>query len=434
MAALSESEVLRQINKVKDYVQEHSNTLPLQLYFAMDGLSRTALEYKKNKEKGWASNIKDDEGKTIWTAQQANVIEEAMPLFFGGSQQSGGALELKDFSIKPDSEYVTSSLPGPSIDEMVENVQSYLATLDQKNRELASILGPVAFFKKMGDPKIGPIPPYLPVPVQVPYKVVLMSINALLEACRLLVSNNFFDIGILRKILSFVLAIYDVSRGEWKDGVLSFLGVFGQNMMLVGMIGKISRWTYNFMSPDIQARLETDLYEGSKSMIIGSWLWLLSTISPDYIRISINELIEKTLKIPLETFNEKLDLMEKIAQTSADPLGLQVTFPRLPLNKLPSFDDIQNFQTLLHQPAIYCSPAFKEAIGPAMAIPPLRIVFELLNVPITEEATAKACTGQPASIMEAATKALKPNVTLKQGGSRRKIRKTKNKKTRKLKN
>jgi hypothetical protein len=431
MAALSESEVLRQINKVKGYVQEHSNTLPLQLYSAMDGLSRTALDYKKYKgEKGWATNVKDNEGKALWTTQQANVIEEAMPLVFdlagGASKQQGGAsnLQLKDFSIKPDSEYITSSVPTPSIDEMVGNVQSYLAALDQKNRELASIIGPVAFFKKMGDPTIGPIQPYLPAPVQVPYNLVLVSINAMLEACRLLVSNNFFDIGILRKILSFVLAIYDVSRGEWKDGVLSFLGVFGQNMMIVGMIGKASRWIFNFMSPDIQARLGTDLYQGSKSMIIGSWLWLLSIISPDYIRITINDMVEKTLKIPMETFNEKLETLEKIAQTSAEPLGLQVSFPRVPIDKIPSFDDIQNFQTFLHQPAIYCSPAFKEAVGPAMAIPSLRIVFELLNIPVTEEATAKACAGQPASIVEAATEALKPSVSLKeQKGGKRKTKK-----------
>jgi hypothetical protein len=205
--------------------------------------------------------------------------------------------------------------------------------------------------------------------------------------------------------------MYDVLRGEWRDGIMSFMGFFSQSWMIYGMIGKTARWVYNFIAPDIQQRIESDVYAGFKSMLLGYWLWVASIVSPDYVRLAIQNLID-TAKEPLEQINETLASLEKQAQKSAAAIGAQVTFPRLPLEKLPSFEDIQNFQTLLHQPELYCSPAFQSALAPAMAIPVLRLVFELLDIPTTPDTLAKACEGQPATVAEAITEKLAPTVTL----------------------
>jgi hypothetical protein len=156
-------------------------------------------------------------------------------------------------------------------------------------------------------------------------------------------------------------------------------------------------------------------------MMVGFWLWWVSILSPDYVRATINDMIATATK-PLETINEQLAKVEQQAQASAAKLGAKVIFPRLPIERIPSFDDIQNFQSLLHQPELVCSAAFQQAIQPAMSIPVLRVVLELLNIPITPEKKAEICKDIPAdqSIVNSVAEALEPTVVLptpKIGGS-----------------
>lgn len=426
---ISQEEVLRQIDKVKEYAKLHQAELPKAIYDAMDGFSQTFLAHKHNQE------------QSLWTTDQREVLKEALPI----AVQTGGALQTGDLKFGPQSDLVKSAIPMDfSLDQMATNVKQYLLSIDQKNRELASIIGPVAMIKQVyptGDVKVGPFYPYLPAPISIPANTLLVIVNAVLEACRLLVSNNVLDVPILRQILSFVLAMYDVLRGEWRDGIMSFMGFFGQSWMIYGMIGKTARWVYNFIAPDIQQRIESDVYAGFKSMLLGYWLWVASIVSPDFVRVAIQNLID-TAKQPLEQINETLASLEEQAQKSASAIGAQVTFPRLPLEKLPSFEDIQNFQTLLHQPELYCSPAFQSALAPAMAIPVLRLVIELLDIPTTPDSLAKACQGQPATVAEAITEKLAPTVTMpplplplptleQKGGRKTRVKKRAVRKTRK---
>lgn len=417
---ISEAEVLRTLQEAKTAVQTHKDQLPNALYKAMNGFSQTFLSYKeKNGAAGWAKEAVDEFGEPLWTAEQAAEIEAAFPVAVA---QAGGAMGIESLKFGPSSTLITPTEPiNFSIDEIVGNVSSYLAALDKKNRELAALIGPVAIINNMKeDPRIGPLP-FIGREVQIPARAILPMINAALEACRLLVSNQLIDSSFLRSILSFALAILDISRGEWRDGILSALGLFGKQWMMIGLIGKTARWVYNFISPDIQSRLSTDIFDASKSMIVGFWLWWVSILSPDYVRATINDMIATATK-PLETINEQLAKVEQQAQVSAAKLGAKVVFPRLPIERIPSFDDIQNFQSLLHQPEIVCSAAFQQAIQPAMSIPVLRVVLELLNIPITPEKKAEVCKDIPAnqSIVNSVAQALEPTVVLptpKVGGS-----------------
>jgi hypothetical protein len=410
---VSEGEVLRQINTLKNYVVKHSEDIPDRLYKAMSGISQTFLAFQKGKgAKGWASQAVDELGSPLWDSASAEIIENATPLLF---LQGGGGLKPGDIQFGPGSSFVTKSVPDSplSIDELYANARSYLQTIDDKNKELAAIVGPVALINTYadGEIKIGPYPPYLPMPIPVPSKLVVTLTTTFLESLRLLVSSNVLDIPFLRKILSIVLAFYDVIRGEWKDGILTFLGFFSDTWMIYGMTGKLMRWMYSLISPDIQMRIEEDLFAGGKSMIIGFWLWVLGLVSPKYVREMINEMIRSATK-PLETINEQIAKVEAQAQASAAHLGARVKFPRVPLEQIPSFDDIQNFQSIVHRPEIFCNPVFQQAIAPAMSIAPLRVALELMNIPTTPEKIAEKCANQPASISEAITQTLKPTVTL----------------------
>jgi hypothetical protein len=406
-APISRDEILRQINSVQDYLSEHQEGLGNRIYEAMNALSKTYLAYKAaNGATGWANSLTDEEGNPMWSPEQVNALQELLPL----SKQHGGALVEGDIEEGPGSSLVTK-VGSVSIDELAGQVQDFIRSVDEANRQLAATIGPVAIVDKMKtDPSIGPFPPFLPIPIKIPAGIILPGINAILETCRILVSNRFFNSPFLRSILSVVLSIFDVSRGNWRDGIMSFLGVFGQNWMIFGIIGKTAGWVYNFISPDIRSRISSDIYAGAKSMYVGGWLWVLSVTAPDFVRNIINDLIEKA-KMPIEELNKSLEQLEAEAQKMGTDVGVKVEFPRVPLERLPSFADIQNFQSILHQPEIFCSPVFQQALKPAFTIPPLRIMLELLNIPTTDEGIAKACKGVPQGFVESVVEALEPTVT-----------------------
>ena len=429
---ISEEEVLRNIESTKQSLQDHKLSLNEHIYNAMDGFSRTALQYIQANKDGWASSAKDSEGNPIWSAEQAKIVEEAVPMAIQkGGFQVGGALDPKNIRLSADSSLISPlEIPNVSLDKIASSVSDFLTAIDKKNREIAMAVGPVAFINKMEeDPGFGPILPYLPVRLQFPARLILPVLNSILEACRLLVITNKFDNPMLRKILSVVLAIFDVSRGEWRDGVMSLLGVINREALLTGLVIKTTRFIYNFISPDIQNKLQSDLYAGSKSMFIGAWLWLLSVAAPDFVRATINDLFNSS-KEALEEWKKTLEPMQQKAQELGKAEGLDVKFPEIPLSAIPSFADIQNLQSILHQKEVTCNSTFQAKLKPSMEIPAVRVLLELLNIPTTPEATAEFCKGQPTTMADAVTEAMTPTVTpipVTQGGKHRRFHKILNK-------
>jgi hypothetical protein len=406
---ISRGKVLRQIDGVTNYVAEHATEIPGKIYEAINNFSEVALSYLKNP--AFDTELVTAGG---WSAEQASALTELLPYasaMAGGGDGIEGELKkganTSVFQYKPE-------LPSFSIDDAVEKVQNQLHWLDEENKKLAATIGAVAFVKGPStDPyknyQIGPYPPYLPVQVPVSPNAVLLIINSVLEACRLLVSNNLFDVATLRKILSFVLAIFDVLRGEWRSGVLSFLGVFGQSWMFTGMILKSARLVYSFISPDIQQDLESDIYKASKSMIIGFFLWMVTIVSPAYVRERVNNLMD-SVKATVEQVNQQIDQLEPEVQAVAEKMGATVKFPRIPLQQIPSFDDLQNLQILLRQPLFYCNDAVKPQIQSMAEIAPLRLFFELLSIPYEAEKIAEKCKDVPSDPVQAITKTLEPTI------------------------
>ena len=207
----------------------------------------------------------------------------------------------------------------------------------------------------------------------------LPLINTILESIRLLVSVTF-DIKILRQLFSLTLALLDFARGEWKNAILSFLGVFSRDWLLIGVVGKTGRWVYNFISPDIQENLEEDIFKSGKSMFIGVWLWLASILSPSFIRKRINSLIEN-INIKAKKINEEIESIEKRAQAGVIPTGYVLDIPTIDMDRIPSFADIQNFQMILRQPLILCNISIKEILKKSYDISVFKIFLEFLNIP-----------------------------------------------------
>lgn len=419
---VSQDQVLEEINKAKQFLEANKDVIGERVYEAMDGFSRTALQFLNTKgAQGWAAAAQDSTGNALWAGAEAEAVEAALP---AAIVQAGGGPQIPGIRIGAESSLITKPIPADlSLDQAYYAARDYLAAIDEKNREIAATIGPVAFINGMEqDPRLGPFPPYLPTPLIFPSRLILPMLNTVLETCRILVSVFPFRSDILRQIMSIVLAILDVSRGNWRDGVLSLFGLFSTNMMLIGMVGKTARWVYNFISPDLQDQLEDDLYKSTKSMFVGFWLWLLSVAAPDFVRDQINALMETANKAIQAAQNQIVPIQQK-AIASGKQMGLKVSFPKFPLEKLPSLDDIQNFQALLHRPEILCSAEFQAVLQPALAMPPVRLLLELMNFPTQEQDKAKLCAGRPASVGEALTQSLTPVVTPQKAGTRRRRQK-----------
>jgi hypothetical protein len=292
MEPISQAEVLRQIAATQNFLKT-SPEINEHIYNAMDEISR------------------------ILTKQP----------------QKGGA----DVSALVDSHFQIPKTDA-SLDRFSGSVQKFLSSVDELNRELALAIGPVAMVREMKDQEI--TIPGTSVKIQLPKYALIPAINIFLEACRLLVITNRFDNPMLRKILSLVLGVFDVLRGEWKAGVLSLMGIYSREFLVIGLVGKTIGLMYNWISPDIQEKGVSSIYASAKSMIIGAWLYVLSIVAPENIRQKIGQLV---------------------------PLG---EFPQ---------DNIQKIQTLFHDPKIVC--ALKSKIVSAREEAPIRIVLELLNVP-----------------------------------------------------
>ena len=416
----------KQLNIALDYLELLSKQdlqgLQKKLYSSFSALAYLALEAKKADFKpGWAQNLLYREGHPIFTEDEANTVEmvtlNAKPMFHDNTQE-GGDIPMKPFSTKGmiESSGIGLGSVNPddlSLDKTFLKVKGYIAGLDKQTHDLSRELGPYRFFYDMPTDFRVPIPiPFPPYTILVPVspRAIPVLISVFVESIRLLFSFGPLSNDISRKILSIVVAITDILQGDWKQGILSLLGYFGSSPLLLGIVGKVFLNTFSLIAPDIQDAIVTDSYKSMKSLVAGLVLWLTATFSPDAIRQTIRLQFDK-MKDLVNNANQQIEKIEGSMQKSVAPLGLKINFNKIPDNFIPTFDDIQNLQSIARQPAVYCSKDFQEAIEPLKIIPPARLILELFNIP-TDPITLKDECQADSSIEQTMEKSLMPEITM----------------------
>lgn len=428
----TQQEVLDEIQNTKNIFL---NVDKEKLYKGLNGASRLFLAYRKyGGSEGWSKNIitNDKNEKPIYNSEEQEYLEKSFgeisqfidPIFLDEPQQQKGGFNpgfSKNSLISYNSPYGSINPDDISIDKAVTAVSDYVSALDEKNRILAKTLGPFKFIDNMKVDPIIPLPAPL-VPIKVPARIIVPLLTTFLEMLRLLVTFGPLKSDMLRKISSILLATTDFANGSWKNAVLTLAGLFGSTPLLLGIIGKLINNAWNLISPDIRASISNETYKGSKSMFIGVLLYMFSILAPDFAREAINQSLA-SLEKPLQEFNKKIGELESTAQRQLAPKGLHVSFQRLPLQMIPSLDDIQNIQVLAGRPEIYCSPEFQQVLQPMIKNVPIRLALELMNIPTNPNDLATTCKGVDTSGISAAiAKKLEPQVSLvspKSGGGRK---------------
>jgi hypothetical protein len=200
-------------------------------------------------------------------------------------------------------------------------------------------------------------------------------------------------------------------NGEWKKGIMSLLGLFGETPSLFGAVGRNFLTIWNYIAPDIRSDLTDNIFDASKSLIGGFWLNMISTFAPEDVRTVINKVLGK-LRPLSSNFNKQMAQIQERAQAEASKLGYTIEFPKLPLDNVPSADDLVNVITILRRPEVICSKEMWGAVQPLLDEPILRILLELFLVPTSQEAHQIACQGVSTDLPKAAADAMTRGITL----------------------
>jgi len=403
------------LDSLERLANEDSGTLKKKVYETFSGISFLILEAKKaNFRKGWASDLLDRHGEAMFERGEAKILEEATQKFIrpvfhaqrGGNPSSPGGPNVKASAtgtlVKP-----TFNPEDLSLDRAYWKVRDLIRSIDDQMKNVSRELGPFRLFYDKNTPDFRfPLPVPAPPPAFV--SIIMVPINPrsipiviglVIEAVRITYSVGPLSNDTTRKVLSLVLGLIDFLKGDWKQGILSMIGFFGEGPLIGGLIGKVILNLMDLVAPDIQERMTMTVYQSGKSMYIGFLLWGFANFAPDFVRASARAQFDALKKI-VDDANGKIDEIQGAMQKSLEPAGLQLKLKDIPEDFVPTFDDMQNLQAIVRQPAIYCSKEFQDAIAPLRKIPPIRLVLELMNIPTDPQTLAFECKDHAGESLE----------------------------------
>jgi hypothetical protein len=405
------------------------------VYDSFSGLCYLATEaVQSDFRSGWARNILDARDRPLFTREEADIIEKfaksaIQPIVkdsawanFTGKQR-GGKVPIvppsMDGIIKMASQIDPSKI---SLDQAYWAIQEFISNTDAQAKDLSRTLGAFRFFYETpADIKV-PIPIPIPAPpfvftvlVPIPSRAVPFLIGVFVETIRLIATFTPFTPAIFRELLSIVLAVIDLLQGEWKHAILSLAGYWGAAPMMFGIIGKVFLNVLSMIAPDLRERLLWDLYQSSKSLMIGSILWLFATFAPDFVRNIVRKQFDAMAAL-VDKGNDMIDQVEESMKKISEPAGISIDLKAIPEGMVPSFDDIQNLQSIVRQPGIYCSKEFNDIIEPLRYIPPIRLLLELMSIPTDARSMEMECRGIAGkSISDTVADMVAPDVSLVPG-------------------
>ena len=119
-------------------------------------------------------------------------------------------------------------------------------------------------------------------PINVPFRFITTSIVMLFDVIRMISSLVGWEKG--AEILSVVVSALEVSRGEWKRGITSFMGYFGTKSLWIGQVFKVFVYMFQTIPTAMNHVLLDDVTEMGRTIIFGMVLNIFQTIAPADIR------------------------------------------------------------------------------------------------------------------------------------------------------
>jgi hypothetical protein len=420
-----------------------SGELPAHLYQSVDGIAQVISTIQRTKGEGWAAQVLDKDGNPLLDLQQQKQFTQAFApyikdiLSFLGNHQTGGQVaqvsqaeqavqavqavqasydtpdvekltHLSKDNIDSKMESIGSSSEEPSddpekmtgIDNIYAKVIQRMGMINSTVNDYASKYGVLHMEKKYDiEPDIRLIPEVLAqfiskgitavsgVPPQVtmdvmnkfklPFRLIVFVIYLMLDVARITASVTGSDSN--RKILSMMIALLDLLKGEWKKAILTFMGYYGTTPLLMGQMAKVYLTLFQTLSPTIQDSIMYGVLDTTKSFIIGILLAIFKITAPEGIRLPLIGMLEKIAKKKAEIDGTLVDAGLSARSDSFSP----------------TFDDFNNIQTLMDDPEFICSSEFEELIEQVNKTSIVNMILQILRIPVTKEFRAYRCGTKP---------------------------------------
>lgn len=359
-----QNELEDKLDEAYTLVNQDQQELPERIYRAIEGISNILLAWMQmDGAPGWSSYLLNPDQTSFFTKEQSQNIESLAQTFEPQLRYLTG----KHNSYKKPNQIqvggdvpaiVTAQIPNQiSLDSIFFGIQNQIKSYDEQFRQLSKSLGILSDDNLTGDIQrsyeqlLAPTQLAI-VPKFFPATAVFALVYTLLDFIRLGIGNPNYDIKMGRILLSIVISILDFLRGNWKNAVLTLLGVGSPNGVVIGLFGKFVNNAWMMITPNLRDKLVLSVYESTKGLFIGFIMTSFAIFAPIPVR---------------DSTQEQYDQLKELINNAAS-------------------DKSQNY---------FCTSQYDSLFQSTQSNSILRLVAELINLPTQKEARNLICQNYP---------------------------------------
>jgi hypothetical protein len=425
---------LEELNKrIQDELLKEN--MPQKLYQSTNAISRMINAIVKTRGDNWASQVVDKNGTPLLTKEEQIKFTDAFKPYidtildtFGPRGFDGGAYKAdispnggaykpdmsalsgmsSDF-LKTKAAQATHSFPIPAfdptrmpgIDDIYAKIVDRVGNVNSTVNDYASKYGILKLEKEHDlEPDIRvvpepaalavsqglfalstaagvPIPPNITLEIlskiKMPFRTIVFTVYLILDVARLAIGIT--GPAISRKIMSLLLALLELLKGDWKKAVLTALGYFGMMPMLFGELLKVFLTLFRMLAPQIQHSIIFGSLDAAKSFVVGLLLAIFQVSAPEQVRLPL------------------IGVLEKIAQHKAKMDGTLegIGLSARPDYLAPTWNDLNNIQAVMSDEAYICSCEFEQLVKAVNDAPIISIILQILRIPVNQDMILYKC-------------------------------------------
>jgi hypothetical protein len=210
--------------------------------------------------------------------------------------------------------------------------------------------------------------------------LIVFLVYCVLDITRITLGVSGNETG--RKVLSVVVAILELVRGNWKKALLTFVGYFGMSPMLIGTLLKTYLTVIQMLSPTLQIKLPYFMYDSMKSIVFGVILSVIQIGAPKMVRDQIDTVLEKLSNVQSD-IDAKLNNLNPPLPSRPDYMKVDVS-------------NLNNLQSILDDPVYVCSAEHRKAVDDLVTTagkgaPAVQLLLSLMRYPHTPGMTKYLC-------------------------------------------
>jgi hypothetical protein len=242
------------------------------------------------------------------------------------------------------------------------------------DHDIRLIPDPVILFL---EPVTGPAASVFLKKIKVSFRTIVFVVYLVLDVARITAAVAGSDYN--RKVLSVMVSLLELLRGDWKKAILSFMGFYGMTPLLIGQQVKIFLTLFRMLSPTLQDTFIYGAFDATKSFFIGLLLTIFQITAPEEVRAPL------------------IGILEKIARKKAEIDGILIDaeLSARADHFAPTFEDFNNIQSLMDDPEFICSTEYEKLIEIINTTSVINMILQILRIPVSKEFRAYRCGTKP---------------------------------------